>query len=246
MRTGRTGPCVVTCTSESGATVELVIKLSGSRGLFPGGLLAEAFASLLATELGLPVSKPYIVYIERDFADTIPNLAIRELVLDSIGPNFGSAKWPPGYSIWLNNMPVPYGAEQLVADVFAFDALIQNPDRTPEHPNCAVRNSEVLIYDHELAFSNLRAIFGPKPWEEGGLTMMRNHLFNRDVGQLVYQLDRLHGAVSSIADRDIDEILSVIPDSWEGDMISKSSVKSYLQQCRDNFTDLRHQLQSVI
>ena len=47
---GRTQPCLLVCENEAGEEVEVVAKLRGHPQIMPGGLLAEAVASLLALE----------------------------------------------------------------------------------------------------------------------------------------------------------------------------------------------------
>ena len=48
MGSGRTQPCLLVCENEAGEEIEVVAKLRGHPQIMPGGLLAEAVASLLA------------------------------------------------------------------------------------------------------------------------------------------------------------------------------------------------------
>ncbi len=51
------------------------------------------------------------------------------------------------------------------AHIFAFDALIQNPDRRYSNQNLLTRGNNIFVYDHELAFSFLEAILPLRhPW----------------------------------------------------------------------------------
>jgi hypothetical protein len=53
-----------------------------------------------------------------------------------------------------------------VAEIFAFDTSIQNPDRRYDKPNVLWRDEEMFVIDHELAFSLLHAIGAQGPtWE---------------------------------------------------------------------------------
>src|SRR2546428_6403794 len=63
--------------------------------------------------------------------------------------------------------------------VYAFDLLVQNPDRRPEKPNCAHRGRRFIVYDFEMAFSFLLVI-GQKdePWEAAKHGLGPKHLFH--------------------------------------------------------------------
>ncbi len=153
MGSGRTQPCLLVCENEAGEEVEVVAKLSGHPQIMPGGLLAEAVASLLALDLDLPVQRPYQIAIEKAFADTVPDAPLRSVIQQSEGLNFGSVKWAPGYTIWPRDKTPSRDMKQGLMEVFAFDGLIQNPDRRAVNPNCAFLGSNLLIFDHESAFS---------------------------------------------------------------------------------------------
>jgi len=53
---------------------------------------------------------------------------------------------------------------QTAAEVLVFDAIVQNPDRRADNPNCLVRGDEIRIIDHELAFSHGLVIGSVPPW----------------------------------------------------------------------------------
>jgi len=145
MGSGRTQPCLLVCENETGEEVEVVAKFRGHPQIMPGGLLAEAVASLLALDLDLPVQTPYRIVIEKAFADTVPDAPLRVVMQKSEGLNFGCSKWAPGYSIWPRDKMPSRDMKQSLMEVFAFDGLIQNPDRRQTNPNCAFLGSNLLI-----------------------------------------------------------------------------------------------------
>src|SRR5208283_3894843 len=83
----------------------------------------------------------------------------------------------------------PVGAQRdQAADVFAFDTLIQNPDRRAVNPNLWARSDRLGVYDHEQAFSFLSVpIIGgtPKPWvaasHGNGFRFLEQHVFYRNL-----------------------------------------------------------------
>lgn len=44
------------------------------------------------------------------------------------------------------------------AAIFAFDLLIQNPDRHTVNPNLWTRSDRLVVYEHEQAFSFLHVL----------------------------------------------------------------------------------------
>lgn len=72
----------------------------------------------------------------------------------SLGLNFGSKVLYPA-SIWPVNRSIPEAMWRDAVNIFAFDALIQNPDRRPENPNLLTQGDNVYVYEHETSFSFL-------------------------------------------------------------------------------------------
>ena len=116
-------------------------------------------------EMGLPVVDPVVINIEEDFTESVQGKDCYLRVLNSQGINFGSRYLEKGYQTipteaFLNNFQLPYAM-----DIFWFDMLLQNPDRTYTKPNMLTNGEELVILDHELAFSFLMMIFPDnEPW----------------------------------------------------------------------------------
>jgi hypothetical protein len=246
MGSGRTQPCLMVCEDTSGEEVELVVKLRGHPQIAPGGLMAEAMASLLALDLDLPVPPPYQVRIEREFADTVPDASLREVVLHSQGVNFGSAKWKPGYTIWPRDKRPSREMRQTAMEVFAFDGIIQNPDRRAVNPNCVYLGDDLLLYDHESAFTHFFTILPKPPWEPGGVDFLKDHIFWPALRGETLELDRLQGALEVIdADR-INEYLHAIPGEWDGQAVTGEKIRSHLLDSITNFKRIQLQLQATL
>ncbi len=70
-----------------------------------------------------------------------------------------------GFATWPVDHSIPAAMWQTAVDIFAFDALIQNPDRRYSNPNLFTKGDRVYIYDHEMAFSSLLDVLPtPEPW----------------------------------------------------------------------------------
>jgi hypothetical protein len=126
---GRTKPCLILCKDAADTEHEVVVKWRAGMDLKEIGLVCELVASLLADDLDLPIPKPYTVEVEAEFHHAIGNTAVSALAKNSVGLNFGSQKLPPGFSTWAKDKPIPMAMRPLAAEIFAFDVLVQNPDR---------------------------------------------------------------------------------------------------------------------
>jgi hypothetical protein len=97
----------------------------------------------------------------------------------------------------------------LAAEIFAFDVLIQNPDRrreSPNGPNLLWSDDEIYLYDHEQAFSFLMGVIGWKPpWMGGGTEFCRNHVFIQQLTGIRHNFDRLSGALEALTDARLKE-----------------------------------------
>jgi len=55
---------------------------------------------------------------------------------------------------------------QDTTEIFAFDLMVQNPDRRKGKPNLLRKGDELAIFDHEMAFSFLYALVPNEyPWD---------------------------------------------------------------------------------
>ncbi len=220
---GRTRPCVMTCVDEQGNEKEIVVKLAAGCDLGFRSLISEAIAALLADELGLSVPEPFLVTVERPFAEAIPEPTIRSLALKSIGVNFGSLKLPPGFTIVPKRQPVPPDLLPIVAEIFAFDVLICNPDRTVDNPNCLRKGNRYVILDHELAFLFDAVVGWKPPWGPGGIVIGKGaadrtrHLFLDVVCGQGISFERLETAFGAIDTKVTAGFRRAIPHDWKAD-----------------------------
>ena len=234
------------CENAEGEEIEAVVKLRGHPQIAPGAFASEAMCSLFASDLGLPVQQPYQVQIDRDFASTVPDTNLRPIIEDSSGLNFGCEKWGPGYTIWPRDQNPPRVMRQAAMEIFAFDGLIQNPDRRAVNPNCVFLGDEFLLYDHEAAFSHFLAIFAEPPWKPSGLDNLNEHIF-RDVlrGQAL-ELDRLQGALEALDSNRFQDYIENIPAEWDGEAVTRTKAAEHLLNCIPQFDRIKLQLLSML
>lgn len=169
MTKGRTLPLLMAAEHCDGREVELIGKFSHGQNIGANGLAREAISAMLAADLGLPVPQPLLIRVSDFFIDTVLDPEAAALLRQSLRVGFGSSKLPDGYSLWPYSNSLPKRMLTQSAEIFAFDALIQNADRRPDNPNMQVKGEQFAIYDHELAFFWEGVLFWKPPWQPGGL-----------------------------------------------------------------------------
>ncbi len=234
MGSGRTRPCLMLCEDNEANQHEIIVKLKAGMELRETGLICELVASLLASDLGLPVPSPAIISIESDFVASIASQEFANLVGQSVGLNFGTTKLPPGLNTWLKDKAIPARLRALAIEVFAFDLIAQNPDRRRDNPNIQWRGGDLYIYDHDLAFSFVVPLIGwQPPWMEAG-AFVQEHIFYRGLIGAEFSLDRLVAAFATITNDRLQEYLGAVPDEWEATNGSAERIIKYLTEARTN------------
>lgn len=235
MTSGRTGPVLLGCEDDSGtAAGEYVVKLKAGIERGERGLLAELVAARLAQHFQIAMPEPAIIQLEPDAAEVFAQAAPRypERFRESVGPNFGT-KVVTGFGIWPVDNPVPDVMLDQAASVFAFDALIDNPDRRFNNPNLFVKGDRLLVFDHELAFSFLLAIGLPtQPWTLEGQSYLQQHALYRGIRGRRPNWAQFSARLKDLADGMIAGIDSDVPPQWRGGDIERIGAR--LRVMRDH------------
>ena len=232
---GRTKPCLMLCNDAAGTEHEVVVKWRAGMELKGTGLVCELVSALLADDLDLPIPKPYIVDVEPGFHKAIGNPEVSKLAQNSAGLNFGCQKLPPGFSTWAKDKPIPMVTRPLAAEIFAFDVLIQNPDRRRDNPNLLTDGEEIYVCDHEQGFSFLAGVINwQPPWTGQGTDFFRNHVFFQQLQGTTPNFDRLRGALEALTDSRLNEYLDAIPNEWCPSNNAVDQIFKYLREARQN------------
>ena len=165
------------------------------------------------------------------------------IIRRSAGQNFGTEVLVGGYGVWPINKDVPALLRPSAGDIFAFDALIQNPDRKVKNPNLLWKGEEIFLIDHELAFSFLFQIGAPiNPWSLEGNAgdFLNEHVFYRELKGRETELDRFQRALEAISDEDLAGMVDQIPREWNNENVSR--ISSHLISVRDRAADFVKQV----
>jgi hypothetical protein len=158
---GRTGPLRAFVEAADASQTEVVLKATHSHQLTIEGLANEMLGSLLAGDLGLPTPRPLFVKLSPEFIATIPDDEVRARLSAACPIAFGSTHAGPQWRRW---QPIDRtNMFDLALALFAFDAFIGNPDRSPANPNLLRHKTDgsLLLIDHETAFGIRLKLFPP-------------------------------------------------------------------------------------
>lgn len=218
MTRGRTSPFLLEAETASGDVVEVVAKFTSPQ-LPVEGLIREAFGALLAADLGLPVPACYCVTVAPNFVAAVSSThpADGTALASAVPVGFGSAKLPPGFVAWMPERRLPRAMRQAAAEIYAFDLLIQNPDRRPENPNLQSKGDDFAIFDHEMALVTEGILFWRPPWEAGALDALgvqARHVLHPTLRGSQPNFDRLVGAWEAIDDARLSDYRAALPPQW--------------------------------
>lgn len=172
-RMGGSAPVLVEC-----AAGRFLVKLRGAaQGLPP--LVAEIIVAELAAALGLPVPERALITLDALVPSDDRNDELADLLARSHGTSLGFRFLPGARDLR------PEQLSQVEPDVAAqivwLDALVLNPDRTPQSPNVLVWHGRPWLIDHGACLSfhyDWDAVTEASP-REPGLPLAQHLLFAR-------------------------------------------------------------------
>lgn len=188
--------------------------------------MCEVLASRLASYFGLSVPEPAIIVFEREFSDLVVSLHARDdrraaAVGNSAGLNFGT-RLLVDMSTWPVDKFVPDAMWQQATNIFAFDALVQNPDRPFSNPNLFTRGNDIVLFDHELAFSFLLDILGSEtPWLLDEQRYLTDHVFYRKLKSKKIDLTEFTRRLATLMDAVWEDILEDVPVEWNNENVPR-------------------------
>jgi len=246
LSSGRNKPCLIEARKPNEAHVEVVVKFLKACERGRRAFIVEAIAAMLAADLRLPIPEPFLVQVEADFAESIPDPEYNHIARASLGFNFGSAFRSPGYSVWNSSSHLPEGLLITAAEILCFDLLIQNPDRLPLNPNCLTNGSDLVIFDHELALVTEGVIGWRPPWEAGGADLAKLHLFFDHLRTRMPSLDRFAANFAAISDERIEGYGQALPGPWLAQGEDITDILGYIRELKVNLSAAINHLASVM
>ena len=116
----------------------------------------------------------------------------------------------------------PEAMWQVATEVFAFDGLVQNPDRRFHNPNLFTRGNDIYVFDHELAFSFLLDILeSATPWRLDGQRYLEDHVFYRKLKGRPIDINGFTARLTALPGPALDGILADAPTEWNNESLAK-------------------------
>ena len=210
-------------------------------GHFSGTSLAcELICAVLARALGLNIPDYAIVKVTRDFANSVHDKSMRDLLLKNIGENFGSV-YNPSLALW--NVKYRTRSQELLdqlEDILTFDAVVINGDRSIFKPNLMYRRNLLVPIDHSLALP-------VHSWEQDMLNnpplFPQKNILEHCAGQLLKRKGCLYRRLldnwqERINRQKLDELREMLPCSWEYKQGDIDTIFSFLESRDLYFTDI--------
>lgn len=222
---GDSKPLGVNCTKIiDGTEVSCVVKLRADLPYQEHSCAREAIGSMIACFLGIRIPQPFVVHISEEFAHSLVDDEIEARCLRSTGENFGSKTIEKDY------FPFSYVTKdryQEALEIFSFDALIQNSDRTNVKNNLYQNSRGFTIIDHEKAFPFTKP-FGliggfPEPYDliDPRFNFLREHLVYKYIRkEPSLNFEEIQEKVDALNESIIDTMISRLPESWQSEEIN--------------------------
>lgn len=246
---GRTQPLHLGCDRQDGSTIEVIAKFSATCDEGVVNLAREVVAACLAGDLGLPIPTPYLVEITPEFIDVISDPGVRANVAASSSLAFGSTFITRQYSTWVTGTKISDAMTPIAAAIFAFDAIVQNPDRRDGNANCVVRGDECRIFDHELCFAHDKILFWKPPWILDGLSSLRvpgNHIFRAGLSRKRPDFSAVSDQWQRLSDERLLEYEKAIPAEWAAAGATVTAALGLVGGARDNIAGCINELERVL
>jgi hypothetical protein len=238
---GRTAPSLIEAVDAQGCLHEVVLKIfsAGERG--KEAATSELICSRLGTRLGLKAPQPFIVELPEGFFQVVQDTNARPRFEAATGQHFGSA-YLAGAPTVAAGREIPAGKRSAAASVFAFDCLVQNPDRREEKPNLLEAGSGYWLIDHDmaLAFLGEALIGGPIfPWHPRALgnpafSYLRRHLLHRSLQGSADHVEEFEARLASVTRDELAAMVEEVPPGWWPDSTRAADMQGYLVSAIEN------------
>lgn len=216
---------------------DYVVKLMAAERMSGAASMRELLAAFIALELELPVALPAVMRISQEFLNHRPSgQESHQILLRSIGDNFATV-YVENFLVPAVHQNLPNTLLDLAADIFAFDVLVQNADRShepPKKPNVLTNGRDFLIFDHEVAFGfvfELSFSRNNEPWiiRQSDEIWIRKHCFFAALNGHIFDQQNLLHKFARLDSHFWNMAWELMPDTWR-DAEQFEMIKSHVNQ----------------
>jgi hypothetical protein len=183
-----------------------VVKFRGA-GQGPKALVAEVISGELARRLGLPVPELVVTELDPVVARAEPDEEVQELIKASAGANLGM-DYLPG-ALGYDPVAHPVDAE-LASRTLAFDAYVENVDRSWRNPNLLIWHAGLWLIDHGAT------LYFHHNWPRAATVVHRAYRWDDHVLRPYATALATAGPelAAQLTPALLDEVITLVPDEW--------------------------------
>lgn len=221
---------------------DYVIKFRAAQRMSSEASARELVAAFVAMELDINIPPPAVINVSPEFVEVMrgePNFLPAS---NSLGYNFGNEYIKEGYQTLVRGQKVPNELLERLKELFAFDVLINNPDRRIDKPNFLTNGKRELIFDHELAFSFtliLPFLRNKEPWllkEQEMGWIGQNYCYDLLKGKDI-DFSNFVAKLSVLNPNFWQKVISLVPSDWHTSQLTE--IQTHIEtivQHKDVFT----------
>lgn len=245
LTSGRTKPVVLECVlsgSQESLLQLMVVKAMGPSEVTETGLMCELFGSLLARELNVRSPECALVNISPQMAEVLrPRLHPPGF---TAGFGVGSEFMRAGLTTVTPDMTLMPEEQDQAARMYAFDLLVQNPDRRRDNPNCAFIGKDIYAFDFEMCFSFIHLLFAQSnPWEVSQHGIADNHVFHGTLRKHIINWKPFIRDVSRLTEERLMQMITRLPLEWQA---KTANIRAHLLSAAAHSSELEMELQRSI
>jgi hypothetical protein len=183
-----------------------VVKFRGA-GQGPKALVAEVISGELARRLGLPVPELVVARLDPVVARAEPDEEVQELIKASAGANLGMDYLPGA----LGYDPVAHPVEaELASRTLAFDAFVENVDRSWRNPNLLIWHGGLWLIDHGAT------LYFHHNWPRAANVVRRAYKWDDHVLKPYATALATSGPelAAQLTPALLEEVIELVPDEW--------------------------------
>ena len=246
---GTTEPILLLGVDETtGQRGDFVAKLSNGPRMTANACCRELICAWIGHELSFNTVEPVVVNISVDFVDTMAGAQGWRNAANSVGLNFG-CKYVPGYMEFVRNQKLNDIQAATAQHIFALDLFIANPDRRVDKPNMPTNGQDILIFDHELAFSfvmDLPFMRNKTPWQlrSTDREWIENHYFYSYLKRTQIDFSAFVEKFSALDAQFWTRLKQLLPPIWLNEQVD--IIQEYLTSIVNHRAEFSAQLTQVL
>lgn len=247
--TGANRPLIIRGFNEQLATEgDYVVKCLGAERMSVDAFQRELLGCYTAWQVGLYAVEPVQVDLSPDFLELLRGRDEYGLVSRSLGRNVGSG-FQQGFREFVNGRPLTAAEQEQAYLVFAFDVLINNVDRNARKQNMLTNGQQIMLLDHEMAFSftkMLPSLRSPTPWllqDWDVQNWIQGHYFYPQLRGQSFDFTTLTPNLQNLNGQFWQAARQHIPDAWRTSELDK--IEAYISQVLTHVSDFTQELNRV-